>query len=144
MLNAIEKYRYTGELHRQALHQLPKVADLTRDQINHINKAARLGWWLGIGSQLPVVIGSIWLLENKLGHLKAEKKAGIYIIGIWAYGMYYMVSKAWAWHYAFSKVEHIVQDYVLTADIEEIKRIQQEKELGISAKNNQIYLPKDN
>ena len=143
MLNKIEQYRFVGELHRQALHELPETADIGSRDKSLIRQAARQGWWLGIGVQLPVVLSAIWFLDNKVKGLSLEKKAGVYILGVWAYGMYYMISKAWAWHYAFGSVEHIVKDFVLTADIEEIRKIQQEKELGLLANPEKVYLPKN-
>ena len=143
MLSALEKYRFAGDLHRQALHQLPQTADLTMQEKKALRGAARLGWWLGIGVQMPVVFGSMWLLEKKVKKLPTDRMFVVYMIGLWGYGMYYMLSKAWAWHYAFSTVEPIVKEYVLTADIEEIRRLQQEQSLGIAASTDKLYLPKE-
>ena len=141
MLTKLEQYRYKGELHRQALTELPNVGSLSIEEKNKLNSAVKLGKWLTIGVQCPVVLGAVVVFE-KLKSLPTDKKIVSYVAGVGFYGMFYMLSKAWAWHTAFHRVEGIVKEYVLTADIEEIQKIQQEQQLGISSKPKQIYTPK--
>ena len=129
-------------MHRVALVQLPQVAALDIKEKEQLSSAYKYGYWLGLGLQFPFVLGAAFVFGKYVPKFSAEWKMLSYTFGIGGYGMVYMFTKAWAWHQAHYKVEHIIKKFILTADIEDIKKIQEEKALGIT-KNNNVYLPKE-
>lgn len=140
-MQKFENYRFEGEIYRAALLQLPKVASLTMKEKIELRSAYKFGWWLGIGVQFPVVIAAMWFFKRVVPGFKAEGKMLSYTATIGLYGMFHMFTKAWAWHYAHARVEPIIKDYIVNADIDEIRKIHEEQALGIT-KDTQVYLPK--
>ena len=142
ILKTLENYRFEGELHRAAMTQLPHVQALTIKEKEELSSAYKYGWWLGIGVQAPVILSATYFFKHYVPKFTPERKMFSYTMFVGAYGMFYMVTKAWAWHQAFYKVEHIIKQFILTAEIDEIRKIQQEQSLGIS-KDKNLYIPKE-
>ena len=123
MLNELENYRFEGQMQRTALTNLRTAPTLTGKQIDELNSAYKYGKWLTIGIQSPVIALTAYYFGKYVPKYSAERKMITYTFAIGIYGMFYMYSKAWAWHQAFAKVEPLVKDYILTTDIEDLKKL---------------------
>lgn len=142
MIQKFENYRYEGDLHRAALRQLPHVSPLSVKEKGEIAAAYKYGWWLSVGIQFPVVLGASILFKRFTPGLKYDQKIFAWSTSFGLYAVFYMFTKAWAWHQAYYKVEPMIKNFILTADIEDIKKIKQEQELQIT-KDKNIYVPKN-
>lgn len=142
MLNKFEDYRFEGEMQKLAMLKLQHAQSLKPGEKEQLQDAFKYGKRLGMGIQLPFVLGAMYYFSKVVPKFSPEFKMISYTVAIGGYGFFYMFTKAWAWHYAYSSVENVVKEYVLKADLEELKRIHDEQFLGIS-KDMNVYVPGD-
>ena len=143
MLEALEKYRFRGEVHRSALRDLPQREALTVGEKERLSRAYSYGKYGTLALQFPCVTG-IYLVEKRIRTLQLDKRVLWYVALAGVYGATYMLTKAWAWHQAFDSVEDIVKRYVESVSVADIQKIEEERQLGILRPDkDKVYTPKD-
>ena len=143
MIEALERYRFRGDVHRSALRDLPQREALTVGEKERLSTAYFYGKYGTLAAQFPCVT-LIYLVEKRIRPLPLDKRVVWYVGLSGVYGLTYMLTKAWAWHQAFYSVEDVVKRYVESISVEDIQKIEEERKLGIlKPEKDKVYTPKD-
>lgn len=143
MLEALEKYRFRGEVHRSALLDLPQREALTVSEKERLSTAYSYGKYGTLAVQFPFIT-LIYYAEKRIRPLPLDKRVLWYVSLSGVYGLTYMLTKAWTWHQAFYSVEDVVKRYVESISVQDLRTIEEERKLGVlKAEKDKVYTPKD-